>query len=355
MVMYEGAENDLPSPAMNRMALIRADGSADMGMGHLVRCMALADALSEASCTVHLATCHPECIPDWVLSGFSGEVHAVPPRLAQSDDAAYCMALCESLQQPDWVIVDHYELDARWHNPVRGAGSAILALDDLANRPLDAQLVLDQNRIQADADAAYAMHVSDETTLLAGPAYALLRTPFLKPPQPLDGEGARVLVCMGGADDGMATAAALRAVLDCGVAVHVDVIVGLEAAAHAARAVPCPGHSTVSVHIGEPDMAGRIAGCRAAVSAAGSTVWQMACLGVPMVLWVAADNQQVVADLACSAGAAEQVDEMDVQVTSCTMASMLQHPERLLEMSHAGRRLVDGQGARRVIEAMQLA
>ena len=156
------------------------------------------------------------------------EIHVVADQAAQ-DEAAHAHFLgteqladaghtSEALADRSWswVVVDHYALDVRWETAVRSAARGLLVIDDLADRPHDCDLLLDQN-YYADKDARYVGLVPDRCELLLGPRYALLREEFLAARlgvRTRTGPATRLLVCFGGMDADNFTARALDALAD---------------------------------------------------------------------------------------------------------------------------------------------
>ncbi|MEA1053593.1 UDP-2,4-diacetamido-2,4,6-trideoxy-beta-L-altropyranose hydrolase, partial [Lamprobacter modestohalophilus] len=196
---------------------IRTDTSTRIGLGHLARCRTLAQALREQGASVHfICRAHPghqidalraegyrvsglpappaQSVTDadyaaWLgvnqardatetLAALTSETEPKrrPPASAQAKPAAH--------QKPDWLIVDHYALDATWEQRLRPAVGRILAIDDLANRRHDYDLLLDQN-VAPDAEARYAGLLPASAQCLLGPGYALLRPEYAKARQRL--------------------------------------------------------------------------------------------------------------------------------------------------------------------------
>ncbi len=159
--------------------LIRADASATLGVGHVARCLTLAHALRAQGAQVSFACClleghHRAAIE---AQGFAVHGWAPPPSLAGvepwSQDLAGMGQALPTESRFDWLIVDHYRLDARWEHAARAHAQRIAVIDDLADRGHAADLLLDQN-FHASA-SAYAVHLAAPCRLLLGPRYALVR------------------------------------------------------------------------------------------------------------------------------------------------------------------------------------
>ncbi|MDN5873135.1 MAG: UDP-2,4-diacetamido-2,4,6-trideoxy-beta-L-altropyranose hydrolase, partial [Sinobacteraceae bacterium] len=171
--------------------VFRADASLEIGTGHVMRCLTLANALREtgASCTfvcraheghlgehiracghaLHLLPRVADFSPDDKTDPYARWLGSTPEQ-----DAEQTQAVLTS--DCDWLVVDHYGLDACWETRLRARARHLLAIDDLANRRHDCELLLDQNLGRDARD--YDGLVGDRTQRLIGPRYALLRPEF---------------------------------------------------------------------------------------------------------------------------------------------------------------------------------
>src|SRR5687768_10432457 len=131
----------------------------------------------------------------------------------------------------DWLVVDHYALDARWESAVRQAAQAILVIDDLADRVHDCELLLDQGAC-ADAGLRYEGKLPSHCRLLLGARHALLREEFRQMrarAKPRDGNVKRILVFLGGADAAGYTMNAIDALDGLHIeGLQVDVVIGAQ-------------------------------------------------------------------------------------------------------------------------------
>ena len=149
--------------------VFRADASLEIGTGHLMRCMTLADELCRRGATAtFLCREQPGHLIELTRSrGFETEA------IAHEDASPSHVAQLH----PDWVVVDHYGLDSAWETAVRPSTRRILAIDDLADRDHDCDLLLDQN-LYDGVDQRYASRLPAHCRQLIGPHYALLRPEF---------------------------------------------------------------------------------------------------------------------------------------------------------------------------------
>lgn len=198
-----------------------------------------------------------------------------------------------TVADPAAIVLDGYCLDAEYRRAVAALGRPVLAIDD-GNLPfaLSADIVLNSSPL---ADPGHYARFAPGAELLLGPAYAPLRKEFraLAPTCSGADPGERVLLTLGGSDPAGLTLPLFRALLDAlpGEA-QLDIVLG---AAHPdpepVETLAADRASRVRLHRNTEHMAALMAGARLAVSAAGSTLWELASMGVPTVGVVVADNQ----------------------------------------------------------------
>jgi UDP-2,4-diacetamido-2,4,6-trideoxy-beta-L-altropyranose hydrolase len=310
--------------------LIRADAGPAIGSGHLMRCQALAQAWEESGGSaifVDAADAEPGSAPD--ADRTIG--------LAREHDAA-------------WVAIDGYHFDARYQCRLKESVPALLAIDDQGNAGrYCADVVLNQN---LHADASLYRDRAPDTRLLLGPHYALLRREFRQWRQwsrTIAPRAKRVLVTLGGADPANVTLTvieALRQMSD----VEALIVVGAHNP-HAGMLAEAVRGTNIRLERNVISMAELMAWADVAVSAAGSTCWELAFMGLPALVMPIAKNQQPVAERLDAAGVAIRIASGDLlQILPQLMAD----EERRETMSRRGRALVDGEGARRVVDQLTL-
>lgn len=357
--------------AANRI-VFRVDASLEIGTGHVMRCLTLAEALRKKGAEVFFISRElPGNMIDHVEArGFTvkqlpapdGPAPEGPPAHApwagvewQRDAAETCNALGASL--PGWLVVDHYAFDRRWEKAVRRDGMQIMVIDDLADRPHDCDLLLDQNLGREAAD--YEPLVPKHCKLMIGPCYALLRPEFAaKRPKSLvrrkDGGLKDILISMGGIDQDNITARVIMVIreLELSPACRLTVVLGNNAPWFAnIEELAASSNIDTTVLRGVEDMASLMAKSDLAVGGAGSSSWERCCLGLPTLIIVLAENQAAAAKALDNAEAAVMLypDELlGRKLTELLTARPI--TSRLPFMSAAAGKLVDGLGTQRVIE-----
>jgi UDP-2,4-diacetamido-2,4,6-trideoxy-beta-L-altropyranose hydrolase len=254
------------------------------------------------------------------------------------------------------LIVDHYALDARWERALRPACRRLMVIDDLADRPHDCDLLLDQN-LGRDAHD-YVSRVPAACVVLVGPGFAMLRRAFAALRESslarrLHPRLVKVLVSMGGVDRDNATGTVLAALRGCRLPddACVTVVMGPHApwignVREAAATLPWSTEVRVNVR----EMAPLMADSDLAIGAAGSTSWERCTLGLPTLMVVLADNQREAACALAKAGAVTSIDSPDEIADGLprAVARLVADPALLRAMSEHAARVCDGMGAARV-------
>lgn len=359
--------------------VFRVDASLQIGSGHVMRCLTLATALKAAGLECHfICREHPGNLLDLIRDkGFKAyslslsdcaagndsqhsqtaqAIHAHWLGTSQYKDAKDCVPILEVLK-PDWLIVDHYALDAEWEISLQAYFIHLMVIDDLADRKHVCNLLLDQNLGREEQD--YKGLVPVECQLLIGTQYALLRPEFARLrarslERRCSPELQNILITMGGVDQHNATGAVLDALALCSLPVNcrINVVMGLNApwiidVKKFAASMPWPTEVLVNI----TDMAERMAAADIVIGAAGSTSWERCCLGVPTVLVVLAENQKSGASALLRSGSITLIGNVqEIPLNLPSALSNLWHGNALLEMSQCAREVSDGCGVQRVIE-----
>ena len=350
---------------------IRADASSVMGTGHLMRCLTLADALRQGGGRVRFVSRHmtPHLRAMLTDHGHELTLLGTPSGPGKTDELAHAQWLGTSQAQDaqdtiqalsdrywDWLIVDHYALDARWESRLRGAARNIGVIDDIADRRHDCDILLDQN-IQHDRGGRYAGKVPDHCELLLGPRFALLRKEFRELREmvrPRTGAVARVLIFLGGVDAANYTGQALDAYASLGLAgVHVDVVIGIQHPDRERLEAECRERG-FACHVQTARMAELMAAADLAIGAGGSATWERCCLGVPTLAVCVAENQRkLIADAAFDGLLyAPQVDNEWTAVVARHIKALIENPSLRNYISRRGMDAVDGRGVQRVAASL---
>jgi UDP-2,4-diacetamido-2,4,6-trideoxy-beta-L-altropyranose hydrolase len=381
--------------------VFRADASVSIGTGHIVRCATLAEALRatsevanphdaansqisapkpaslSANIDIHFITHAAQGdLNDWLpQKGFT--VHILPQGdgnapVARCELEAVQAILSQWPDGVDWLVVDHYGLDAPWESAMRPFVRKILVIDDLANRAHDCDALLDQNW-HPNASQRYQGLVPAQAQFMLGPEYALLRPEFAgaraqvqarrsEPPEAV----LRLLICFGGTDPSGETLKALAAVVLLAMPdLQVDVVVGAGNPCNREIEAACQRRRNTTFYCQTEAVAELMGKADVALTSGGTVTWEKLCVGLPGLSVAVAENQLALSEAVQAAGAqwflgladgvALSDERAGVDVPVVTVERMR---EALLTLcadagvrrrqAERGMLLVDGQGAGRV-------
>jgi len=347
--------------------VIRADASLHIGTGHLIRCRTLAGELRQRGADVQFICRDPSgpaaaalapagfrvlALTSW--GGGGARVGAGRLGAPQAQDAEEARRALDGTRA-DCLIVDHYALDAEWEQAMRPYAGRIMAIDDLADRSHDCDILLDQN-YGSDAPGRYEALVPPMCRLLLGPRYALLQPEYRRHIPRLRGKVERVLVSFGGSDGNNATGLALEALSAPELShLHVDVVVGTANPNRSALEAQAGRRGRAEIHGPQPHLADLMERADLAIGAGGSTTWERLCLGLPALVVAIADNQVPASQALAAAGLIDYAgphESLTAGSLKEKIAQLLNDEERLLALSRGGPVAVDGWGVLRTVEVL---
>lgn len=331
-------------------AVFRTDASAELGGGHVMRCLTLARALESLGwhCDFAVNDAAPAIVPALTKR---------KPLVLDGTTEGTAEALRRNWPGGvDWLIVDHYGIDGSVETACRGSVGAIMAIDDLADRRHDCDVLLDQTFRRRAED--YAGLVPESCRVLTGSDYALLRPAFAAArssslARRQAGVGLRrLLVSLGATDPENHSRDVLNGIAESGLRLAVDVVLGA-GARHLddIRALCADLPQPAELHVDTTDMPGLMARADLAIGAAGTSTWERCCLGLPSLLVVIAENQRRSAEAVSAAGAAEQLDGPRAGLaerTATALQRLAAAPAALQQMSARAAAICDGRGGERI-------
>lgn len=334
----------------------RVDSSEQIGAGHLMRCLALADELQQQD---HQVTFVCRELKGNLIDLIKHKVFILPEDVNFQSENLYLDWLGATQEQDakqtiktfsdsiDLLIVDSYALDEVWHKQLRQFTKRIMAIDDLADRKFDCDLVLNQNLGSQAED--YKKKVSDNCKLLLGCNYALLRPEFSKmreralKKRKSTKEIKNILISFGGSDIDNITYEILQQIND---SFNVVVILG-GASTHNIMIKDYVKDKNIAVIISADNMVELMLNTDLAIGAGGSTSWERCCLGLPTLLYVLAENQKEIAKNLEKLGAAILVKDLknDLQM-------IVSDINLWQDMSSKAQNICNGTGVKRVIQEL---
>lgn len=338
------------------IVLFRVDESPAIGSGHLIRCLALAEALVArgVDCRVLAHGLSDGRAAELRRGGLPVQGLPGPPGGTADLDAT--VALAASIR-PDALVIDGYGFGAEYRRALREGVPLVAAFDDLAELPcLHADLVING---ALDPDRPRYERIAPGSVLLLGPAYAALRRSIAEAAarcRPLDGRTS-ILLCFGGSDPvGLTGPCMDRLVPRLPAGVGLTVVAGGANPCGGALEAAARGHgAAVAFHRNTPRMGVLMAEAGLAVSAAGGTTAELLALGVPALIVVVAPNQEPAARAAEARGLCAVIDgraEGAAERIADTALALWNDRGRRQELARRGAGLVDGQGAGRIADAL---
>ena len=335
--------------------LVFPDCGPRIGGGHVMRCLTLARALTARGAAVAFAA-NPAA--QAVLAAFGARDMTVFPVTDDLAEAVPAAAAWAEGFRADWLLLDHYRLDAGQEIALKGA-RRLAVLDDFGDRPRAAELVIDPGYGRMPADHR---HLAPQgARVLAGPAWAAVRPEFAAHRHAAllrrreGGHLKHLLVSLGLTDVDGITGQVVRTLRSHFPDLIFDVVIGDSAPSLPVLRDWAKIDSALRLHIDTHAMAELMAGADIAVGAGGSSTWERAVLGLPAATVILADNQRPMVQAMAADGLTLAVDAAAADFAAQLVAAVT----RLVEdaglrrsLSEVSATLCDGRGADRVAEAV---
>ena len=354
----------------------RVDCSNLIGSGHFFRCKAIAEQLSNRGHRVVFVTRNLPETAAKQLDGKGVQVCNLPPltravpfvedkyetwlgidEFTDAQDTLSCLAPLK----PDMVIADHYGLTRVWHNQIKAHIPSLVIYDDLGDRSINANLVINPNF--GWLDKQYLGLVEPETKLVLGPEYATLNTNFHKFRNA--SIGARkdrglnhILISFGGADPKNFTAKVLDVIrkVSFNQPIKLTVVAGL-----LNKNINILRHliSSMAFDVVLVSHLDRIwetyLKTDLVIGAVGTSIWERCCLGVPSISIPIAENQRPAASALECAGVLKVVDpnSHDWRENLSAGIENLQNKNLLRDLGNEASKICDGLGGFRVVSLIE--
>ncbi|HEY0695373.1 MAG TPA: spore coat protein [Kribbella sp.] len=331
---------------------IRCDVGPTRGIGHVMRSLALAEELRGRGAEL-VFVCDSHTVP-WANDQILARDIPVEPAVWTPQDHLDLFARLEL----DAVVFDSYDLDADVFTAVRQCGLPTLAIVDGELRGAEADVFVDQN-LGSELDQP---DLPAGAVRLAGLDYVLLRDEVIalrpaEPPVPGPGGVPEIFAFFGGTDAFGAGPYVVAALAATGVPFNATVVAPGEDLAKAIGEVPLGTGQHVEVIGPTSQLAAAVVASDLAVSASGTSTWELLCLGVTAGLVCVVDNQVMGYERAVATGAAVGVGVLsdlkaDPTGAAAALRPLLTDPVERARVAAAGWKLVDGLGRARVADAL---
>lgn len=338
--------------------LIRADANVAIGTGHVMRCLALAQAWQDSGGSCVFALAYATASLQRRLEEEGATVQKIEASPGSYEDAMETGRLA-ARKHAEWIVVDGYHFDAGYQTAIKISGCKLLLVDDNGDSGhYYADLVLNQN-----PHASENMYAEREagTRLLLGTGYVLLRREFdewRKWQRGIPGVARKILVTMGGSDPDNVTALALRALMRLQIDELEAIVVVGAGNPHTdylhKLARECRG--PVRLLLDPPNIPELMAWADMALIAAGGTLWELLSMGCSVLSYARNPVQERIVSqlqqegIIVSLGNPEQSSELQ---TASALTDLSNSPERRRRFCTLGRISIDGRGAMRVSKVLR--
>ncbi len=351
--------------------IFRADASTSIGMGHIMRCLTLAVELKQRgnlvsfickTLTGHMGKIIQE-------RGFSvNMISCLTQDLSDEDVFEWQTDAAEVIDtigkcEIDFLVVDHYKIENRWHTTLRHHVKKIIVIDDLANRQYDCDWLLDQTYMREQHD--YKNITPTHCRYLLGAEYALLRPDFLTlrdmsiTRRDATTDVKRLMVSMGGSDEHNISGQLLTILerVNWGEnSPQVDLIVGaLNPNITGLQNIIASGSLEVKVVVNASNMAELMAQADLAIGAGGTTSWERCCMGLPALVVECAQNQLLITKKLTEKGAIRNLgwfESLEAEIVVNEIEQLIRNHHLLQDMSLRSRDVCVGTGVVRCVEAL---
>lgn len=338
--------------------IVRADGGPHLGSGHVMRSLALAQAWQATHGTSTFVLAQSAPVLEARLRAEGMTVHRLAVQPGSADDAVQTVSVAQG-QRAQWMVVDGYHFAADYQCIVKEADLRLLCIDDYVHAaPYCADIVLNQN---ISANASWYTHIAPYTQLLLGGRYALLRREFLawhdwRRETPATAR--RVVVSLGGADPDNVTLKVLQALWHVDIPdLEVVVLVGGCNPHHDVLDACVRAHpQNVRLQCNVTSMPDIMSWADMAVSAGGTTCWELALMGLPSLVISLADNQRRVAQALHTTGTAVHLGwhtTLSTTAIAQAITGLARDASTRQALIHRGQALIDGKGAHRAVLRMR--
>lgn len=290
--------------------LFRCDASIQIGTGHVTRSYSLANHLRNQGhqCYFACRSLEGNLISHLISNNFkvfilTSERNSSDPTSLEKADIDSTLKATEGFHF-DWIIVDHYLLSSAWETALRARGSRIFVIDDLVGRSHACDLLLDQNLDRSKKSYELGSNAS-KTRFLSGPEYALIRSEFLeerKSPlhkRPVESD-IHILISAGGADPTNLTEFVIGSIanVDLPNKVFISTLLGPSMSNCSDYIKSISSNLSPKGHVYEnvSNMASFLRKFHLVIGCAGSSCWERALLGIPMILFSTSENQSLILD-----------------------------------------------------------
>lgn len=357
---------------------IRVDSSIEIGSGHVMRCLTLANRFKQRGSSISfICRDHPGNLISLIKeNGFRVFILPLIKQVncenttklfhsdwlgsSQEEDANECSDILKKIK-PKLLIIDHYAIDIVWENSIKNFAKNIMVIDDLVDRSHDCNFLLDQTYQRNVKE--YNNLILSECVFMIGSDYALIRPEFLKyRPYSLkrraSAEFQNLIINLGGVDKDNITSLVIDSIQNINLpsSFKINVVMG-KSSPHIKKVQEAISRSNFSINlnVGIKNIEELMSEADIAIGAPGSTSWERCCLGIPSILIILAKNQKDIAKSLNKKKVVKIINKPnDIKKLLPNMLEQLKNnPKELQSMSFLASAIVDGLGVERIIHKLE--
>ena len=333
---------------MRKRVIFRADGNSQIGLGHIVRCCALAEML-KGDFEIVFVTVSPSESVKQLVEGVSNRII----KLTEKDGSVFF----ESIEKTDIVILDGYTFDSEYQKKIKDEGCKLICIDDLHSIHFVSDVVINQSASVSAKDYS----IEPYTKLYLGFDYALLRTPFLiaaKIKRQIESVNT-AFVSMGGADSNNVSSKVIEAIIQSGRFKRINVLLGsANKNIELIKKFSSNNNCSIKLYIdlNEDEVCETINNSDVAFCPASSIAIECCAVGIPLFVGFTADNQRGILRTLVEKGAALNVGNWN-ELDSSNIESKINECDFNIDFFYSiidgQKKLIDGKSGSRLLEIVK--
>ena len=335
---------------MKNNLFIRVDSSSEIGIGHMMRCLTLAQELKNNFDKIIFLT--QKDSSDFIGTIMKNKFEVIFIPTTNNDPDIIKNLITTYSENKNFLLIDHYDIDSNFESSLKNIFERIFVIDDLANRKHDCDLLIDQNYYR-DLNQRYEKLVQNDTIALLGPKYAIIRPEFRKINKKAikkNSQIKKILVSFGGSDPTNECKKVLDAL--CSIEnskFEIVVVAGIYNHKFEQLKKLYEKYSNIKIYRHVNDPSRLMLNSDLFIGAGGTTTWERFYMGLPSIVTIISDDQKESIEFLSDMGHIINLG-LAKNVTSKTYVQTLQKPnsDLIYNMSLHNQKLVDGNGSNRI-------
>jgi UDP-2,4-diacetamido-2,4,6-trideoxy-beta-L-altropyranose hydrolase len=343
---------------------IRVDSGLDVGLGHVMRCFAIAEIIKKMNFNVYFISRKNKgnIIKKIEKSGYTvfslNSTFLGSTQSHWKNDATKTIRIIKKFKnQENFLLLDNYGLGKMWETDLKSAVSKLIVIDDFSNRVHNCDLFIDQN-IYSNKNSL-DRRIPKDCKKLLGLEYVLLRKEFIdirKIVKKHSGKINRIFISFGGSDKNNEISKVLKAIKNISTEkIIVDVIIGGLGKNIIKIKEVCSKIDNCTYHYQPENIAKIMNKADLGIGAGGIMIWERCILGLPSIVSIMAKNQEYSVNTASKLGCIRNLGKMG-KLSSEDYFDAIKNfnSQKLIEMQNNCMKLIDGKGAERTAKQISL-